>query len=195
MDIAHAINVLAGDPDYSNMNGWAAYVDAGVLQALNDGMRLYKGQNAIGSGGSHGGGAWATFFGGLDLFKNNRISEGNLIVLRLAGEQGGINYATTLSETERRYGAENFRVRVKIDLFLWGADSYRSAGMSCQAGCANPISGAGGMIEALVVAHTDPRTSGNTWLIQQLSQAPDVVAGAIDFLANAYANSNQPVWR
>ena len=164
------IQVFADDPDYSSMSGWAAYADAGVLQAINDGMRVAQGWRAIGSGGIHGGAAWALFFQSLT---NRRIDNSTRIILRLAGEQGGVNYATSLAETQRRYEALTDRVAFKSAMFLIGANGYRGYGMMCHVDCSNPFNATSYLFEALVVAHTDPRTSGDTWLIQSLAKAPE----------------------
>ena len=176
-DILGAIGFLSSDPDYSRGGGWAAYMDAGILQAINDGMRLYKGQNAIGSGTSHGGGAWHAFFIGYldDDLEGRDLNQ--LIVLRLAGEQGGVDYARSLSETQRRFTNESARVQNKVDLFLWGADNYRSFGMRCRSNysCQFDL--------------TDPRAATETWLVSQiLAPAPDWVSWMVEGLNVAHDN-------
>jgi len=153
------------------MDGWAAYMDAGVLQAINDGMRLYEGQDAIGSAISdghtyslvHGGSAWKEFFDG--YYAGMDITDLNsLIVLRLAGEQGGVNYARSLPLSEQRYDSEDLRVRIKIDLFLGGADTYRSFGQWCRGGF------------SCNSAYTDPRQATGTDLFRVLGQLPEGVS-------------------
>jgi len=156
------------------MNGWAAYADAAVLQAINDGMRLNLGHEAIGSAETNGGAAWAKFFRNA---VHTSIGQNELIILRLAGEQGCVDYATSLPGTQRRYSALTSRVQDKSGLFLAGANAYRTLGMWCHAGCLTHASVPGELIENLIVAHTDPRTSGDTWLIQFLAQLPDRIFG------------------
>ena len=172
-DILGAIGFLSSDSDYARMGGWAAYMDAAILQAINDGMRLYSGQSAIGSGSSHGGGAWNAFFKGLKDDRLEGTDLNRLIGLRLAGEQGGVDYARSLPETQRRFANETRRVQIKVDLFLWGADNYRSFGMWCRGNwfiCQN-------MDAWDYTAVTDPRTATETWLVSQvLAPAPNFVS-------------------
>lgn len=138
-------------------------------------MQLYKGQSAIGSGSSHGGSAWHAFFKGLkdDGLEDTDIN--SLIVLRLAGEQGGVDYARALPETQRRLANETARVQNKVGLFLWGADNYRSFGMWCRGNysCQSDL--------------TDPRTATETWLISQvLAPAPEWVSLMVEGLNVAH---------
>lgn len=178
VDIARVIQVFADDPDYNSMNGWAAYADAAVLQAINDGMRLAGGQKAIGSAGANGGAAWAEFF---RKAEQRSIGQNELIILRLAGEQGGVDYATSLQETQRRYSSLSPHVQDKSGFFLAGANTYRTLGMWCHAGCFTHVSLPGELVENLIVAYTDPRTSGDTWLIQKLAQLPDLWGSITQF--------------
>jgi hypothetical protein len=167
-DIMGAIGILSSDPAYQQMVGWAAYADAAVLQAINDGMRLHLGQNAIGSAISdgntfslvQGGRAWKEFFDGLEAGMD--ISDLNgLIVLRLAGEQGGVNYATSLSGTQSRYETEDSRIQIKIGLFLWGTNAYRTFGQWCRGNYSCNWS------------YTDPREATETRLFRVLGQLPE----------------------
>lgn len=175
-DIMGAIRILSSDADYQQMSGWAAYADAAVLQAINDGMRLYLGQNAIGSAVSdahtysliNGGIAWNEFFHG--FYSGMRTSNLNgLIVLRLAGEQGGVDYAISLSGTQSRYGAEDSRTQLKIGLFLWGTNGYRAIGQRCR----------GNNSCNVFSSYTDPREATETRLFRVLGQLPEPVSWMI----------------
>jgi hypothetical protein len=178
-DILGAIRILSSDPDYRRGGGWAAYMDAAILQAINDGYRLYLGQDAIGSGSTHGGSAWRDFFAALLAGM-----EGNqLIVLRLAGEQGGVDYARGLAETQRRYAAEDERVQIKIDLFLWGADSYRSFGQRCRGSYSCNF------------RHTDPRQATETRLLRTAAQLPEPVSWMLYSLVVEYQTPSPRVIR
>jgi hypothetical protein len=172
-DIMGAIGVLSSDADYSNMDGWAAYMDAGILQAINDGMNLRQGRAAVGAEGRHGGAGWEAFFaarqGGMEISNRNQ-----LIVIRLDAEQQGVNYALSLPETDQRYDKESLRVQMKVDLFLWGADAYRSFGQWCRGNysCDSP--------------YTDPRVATETRFIKFLSGLP---GGFSRGLEGQYLNS------
>ncbi len=161
-DIAGAIEILSNDPDYQDMNGWAAYIDAGILQAINDGMRIFNNQDPIGDGG----GAWSAFFSAEDKGWENSNLNG-LIALRLAGEQGGVDYAALLPETIRRHDASDARVQLKSYLFLKGANQYRYTGMACR------------VLFSCNSEFTDPRTAVETPFFQGLGQLPDVVSSAV----------------
>ena len=68
-DIKAAIDHLSNDPDFHEMSGWAAQMDAGILQAINDGVRLRRGDEPIGgyvtyrgeTYWTHGGQGWYEF--------------------------------------------------------------------------------------------------------------------------------------
>ncbi|MBI5825426.1 MAG: RHS repeat-associated core domain-containing protein [Chloroflexi bacterium] len=165
-DIKGAIDILSSDPDYQDMSGWAAYMDAAVLQAINNGMRINKNQSPVGGGG----GAWAAFFAAYyDGWQDSNLD--GLIALRLAGEQGGVNYGVSLSETTARFNNSNPRVQLKIGLFLAGANGYRSTGIWCRNNgtCSNNI----------FSVYADPRTAVETAFFQYLGQAPDFVSWGI----------------
>ncbi len=163
-DIKGTIDILAADGDYNNMDGWAAYMDAAVLQAINDGMNLFSNREAVGAEGTHGGEAWRAFFGALDRGMKN-TDPNQLIVLRLSGEQGGVNYALGLTETSWRYQAESTRVQLKVDWFLWGTNLYRERSMSCRS--------AG---SCWVDAYSDPRQATETRLFRFLGTLPGVTS-------------------
>ena len=68
-DIKAAIDHLSNDPDFHEMSGWAAQMDAGILQAINDGVRLSEGKEPVGrlvtfrgkTYWTHGGQGWFEF--------------------------------------------------------------------------------------------------------------------------------------
>jgi RHS repeat-associated protein len=159
-DIKGAINILSADSDYSNLEGWAAYTDAGVLQAINDGMNLARGRDVIGAEGRHGGAAWQRFF---IAFREGmgRTDENQLIVLRLAGEQGGVDYAHSLMETRERWQTASTREQLKIDMFLMGANMYRSRSIACRSSDS-----------CWVNAYSDPRQATETRLFKVLGALP-----------------------
>jgi hypothetical protein len=135
-DIYGAVGFLASDRDFSNLGGWAAHADAGVLQGLQDGWRIHEGKAAIGryvSGNSsylhlNGGGEWARFFDMLDIFnqpggdQNDGFTE-RLIAARLGAEQMGVNYGREYAQG--LYDHASLRLRFKIDQFNYAADEYR----------------------------------------------------------------------
>ena len=166
-DIYGAIGFLANDSNFSSPDGWAYYIDAGILQAINDGMRIYRGQDPIGGNGINGGGAWAAFFGGLESFAQRDITLDQLIGIRLGAEQVGVDYAKSLPESQRRYDGATQIDQAHIMVFLYGADRYRewSPGLRSAirplqvAGYVDPILG----LNAIQLSQaTDPRTSWGT---------------------------------
>jgi RHS repeat-associated protein len=172
-DIRGAILELSSDPDYQQMDGWAAYLDAGILQAINDGMRLYDGYGAIGHTLSNGQG-YSTINGGAgwrDFFRNfyAGMAEDPLIVSRLRAEQMGVDYALSLPETDRRYQSSGTRVQIKVDTFLWGADRYRDFGRACRSYFAACTASFGPGI----ADYTDPRKALQTQALQTLAGAPE----------------------
>jgi RHS repeat-associated protein len=142
-------DVFMGDPTFENLDGFTAYADAGILQAINDGWRLYQGQSAIGApiitedgiaGVTHGGTVWAQFFQERAKFQQKEegtLSQDALDRLRLDAEQYGANYANSLYESQRRYASESLYDRHKIDTFILGANLYR-ASCPCLGGRINP---------------------------------------------------------
>jgi len=168
-DIMDAIMSLSTTPGLSDMDGWAAFVDAAVLQAINDGMRLVKGKDAIGNsafGLVNGARGWRDFFRAWQEFVSQKDSglpmwtENEVIALRLSAEQQGVDYAISLPESIRRYQDEDVRVQIQIDIFLWGADTYRWAGEGCRR---SP-----GVCSTLFDAWTDPRQATDTWLFREV---------------------------
>ncbi|MCI0580798.1 MAG: hypothetical protein L0332_09500 [Chloroflexi bacterium] len=142
-DITGAIRFLGSDPRFSQLNGWASNVDAAILQAINDGIRLaFRSEAPIGylaPAGSlasfagkvhiHGGELWAQFFRAINPHlagpRPQLASDDELIDLRLRAEQHGVDYALAHHETRRRYASADPWQRSRIDIFLAGADGYR----------------------------------------------------------------------
>ena len=171
-DIYDAIIHLSNDPDFKKMSGWAAQMDAGILQAINDGVRLHWGQKPIGTPKLryglfperwHGGAKWHEF---LDLvgdgFDEKDIDRKNEIIrIRYQAEQQGVNYSRDLPETQKRYDEADFMLKMKISLFLIGADTYRFIGDNCRRfrSCDNP--------------YTDPRTAVEETFVGGMASWPE----------------------
>jgi len=125
-------DTFVGDSTFEDMDGYVAYMDAAVLQAINDGWQMKKGETPIGNGGV----LWAEFFNQDE--ETPASQKPALDKLRLDAEQFGVDYARSLPESKRRYTQESIQDQIKIDVFLWGADSYRSV---CPCGPVNPREG------------------------------------------------------
>ncbi len=123
---------FVGDSTFDDMGGYVAYMDAAVLQAINDGWQMNEGKQPVGAGGL----LWAEFF---RQNENTKVkSKSSLDKLRLDAEQYGVDYARSLPESQRRYSQESIEDQIKVDVFLWGADLYRSL---CPCGPVNPRDG------------------------------------------------------
>ena len=171
-DIYEAIIHLSNDPDFKKMSGWAAQMDAGILQAINDGVLLHRGQKPIGTSiiryglfpkRWHGGAKWHEFLDFVgDGFDENDIDRKNEIIrIRYQAEQQGVNYSGDLPETQKRYDEADFMLKRKIDLFLIGADVYRFIGDNCRRfrSCDNP--------------YTDPRTAVDETFVGEMASWPE----------------------
>ena len=111
-DIKAAIDHLSNDPDFHEMSGWAAQMDAGILQAINDGVRLRRGDEPIGgyviyrgkTHLTHGGHLWYELFKKHDpeIHNDRGHVDHELTIIRFSAEQQGANYSRFLPETQRR---------------------------------------------------------------------------------------------
>ena len=126
------------------MEGYIAYMDAAVLQAINDGARIWQGESPIGhkdsKGFRHGGGKWASFFA-LETERmrhNPSVPQSSLDRDRLDAEQVGVDYARSLDVSQHRLENETRKTQIRIDFFLLGADTYRAW---CPCGRVNPRQG------------------------------------------------------
>ncbi|MCY3994420.1 MAG: hypothetical protein OXF50_24565 [Caldilineaceae bacterium] len=139
-------DLFIGDEAFENMEGYIAYMNAAVLQAINDGVRIFRGKDAIGhedsKGWRHGGEQWATFFR-LESERGRfypREPRSTLDKHRLAAEQAGVDYARTLDKSQRLFEKERRITRLRIEVFLLGGDIYRA---ECPCWHVNPRQGWG----------------------------------------------------
>ena len=172
-DIKAAIDHLSNDPDFHEMSGWAAQMDAGILQAINDGVRLRRGDEPIGgyvtyrgeTYWTNGGQGWFEFFDGHDpeIHNDRNFVDHELTIIRFSAEQQGANYSRFLPETQRRLQAASLGEQVKIFLFLFGADGYRHIGMYCHQypDCDGP--------------YTDPRKAVDETFVGALAELPELL--------------------
>ena len=171
-DIYEAIIHLSNDPDFKKMSGWAAQMDAGILQAINDGVLLHRGQKPIGTPKLryglfpkrwHGGAKWHEFLELVgDGFDEKDIDRKNEIIrIRYQAEQEGVDYSGDLPETQKRKDEADFMLKRKIDLFLIGANAYRLIADNCRRfrSCDNP--------------YTDPRTAVDETFVGQMASWPE----------------------
>jgi hypothetical protein len=117
-----AIEFMSGDPNFSQADGWAYYMDAGILQAVNDGWNEFQGNDAIGDGGHK----WAHFFSQREACKPACDSDDSLIATRLGAEQAGVDYAAGLAESSNRHDSASVIDQVHIEAFLTSANGYRA---------------------------------------------------------------------
>ncbi len=118
------------DPDLRDIRGWSSIADAGVLQAFQDGYRLYQGQEAIGYQLTEpirqldAGAGWKTFF---QLFHEGGSPAAAEQQWGFA-EQAGVNYGCTIALPLYRQAPRLQRHKI-YRLVLW-SDIYR--GMKCR---------------------------------------------------------------
>ena len=172
-DIKAAIDHLSNDPDFHEMSGWAAQMDAGILQPINDGVRLRRGDEPIGgyvtyrgeTYWTNGGQGWFEFFDGHDpeIHNDRNFVDHELTIIRFSAEQQGANYSRFLPETQRRLQGASLGEQVKIFLFLFGADGYRHIGMYCHQypDCDGP--------------YTDPRKAVDETIVGVLAELPELL--------------------
>ncbi|HAV76635.1 MAG TPA: hypothetical protein DCX53_04695 [Anaerolineae bacterium] len=158
-DMIGAIDFMASDANLGKEGGTAEVMDAGVLQALNNGWRLFHGKEQIGGGGDK----WAMFFHALIKEFSTDINE--LIALRLQAEQGGVDYAWDLETTQAAQDGMNVYDQIAFLTFKAGADGYRSLATGFRN--SDPL-----LIDQMqhgnlysnfgpsIITMTDPRTSG-----------------------------------
>ena len=183
-DITAAIKHLSSDPDFQKMSGWAAQMDAGILQAINDGVRLHRGQEPVGGDitvkgetvHTHGGEYWRKFldFEAKKTYKTDTNALHEAIRTRYAAEQQGVNYSRNLPETRQRVQNAGLGEQAKIVLFLLGADAYRATGFVCH------------MFTACVNPYTDPRTAVDETFVGGLAEWPEALTRPIRDLADYF---------
>ena len=172
-DIKAAIDYLSNDPDFHEMSGWAAQMDAGILQAINDSVRLSEGDEPIGgyvtyrgeTYWTNGGQRWFEFFKKHDprIHNERNFVDHELTIIRFSAEQQGANYSRFLPETQQRLQAASLGEQLKISLFLSGADAYRHIGMYCHQypDCDGP--------------YTDPRKAVDETIVGALAELPELL--------------------
>jgi len=147
-DIKNAIEFMMDDPNLSDASGAANYMDAAVLQAINDGWNVVTGGTAIGEAGIDGADGWASFFQKWrDCRETGMCGDGNwLLDDRVEAEQIGVDYAQTLTYAPGgAYDRDDIRSKAELDWFLLGANGYRAVGTRLGPLCAGVC---------------DPRTAG-----------------------------------
>jgi RHS repeat-associated protein len=173
-DIKYAIGYMASQPNLQDENGWAYYMDAAVLQAINDGMQISRGNMPVGSGGA----GWAIFFASLSDVQFTGGDESSLIGIRLDAEGQGVRYAESLPESRRRYAAASDLDQIHIDLFLGGADAYRDYSPAMRAQLPTFGAACGGHVVISCMAYdtissaTDPRTSQGALSVMSILPRP-----------------------
>ena len=103
-DIRNVIESFKVDPDFSDLQGATAHMDAAILHAMQNGMRLHNDQGIRCAESCHSAGkaalAWGKFFDENALPPSERtLTEDGLIRLRLEGEQAGADYGWAYPET------------------------------------------------------------------------------------------------
>ena len=113
-------------------------MDAGFLQAINDGVRLRRGDEPIGgyvtyrgeTYWTNGGQGWFEFFDGHDpeIHNDRNFVDHELTIIRFSAEQQGANYSRVLPETQRRLQGASLGEQVKVfSSFLGLTDTVTSA--------------------------------------------------------------------
>lgn len=150
-----AVDFMSNEPILAHEGGTAEVMDAAVLQAINDGWRIYKGLDPFGDGGQ----GWSTFFQGVEAFENKEIDVNQLIAIRLEAEQYGVDYSWGLSDVQTAYGNSDTLDQIYFDIFKGGADSYRASAIDFRS---NPlaVNRAETRNASFLLTVTDPRTSG-----------------------------------
>jgi hypothetical protein len=129
-DITTVLQYFRDDPDFSPAGGWAYRADAAVLQAIQDGWRMFEGKDPVGYYDRrdrhqvHGGENWKTFFEMVAGPEADKSSDDADVLARLAAEQRGADYAWYVGR--RLYEAEDGRSQMKIRMFKNAADWYRT---------------------------------------------------------------------
>jgi hypothetical protein len=147
-DIEGAIDYMAAD-NYFNRDGSTAEVmDAGVLQAINDGWLIHTGQDPIGGGGQ----GWADFFDMLQPRDGSAptATQQELNVARLRAEQMGVDWAYKLPEVQSAIANASVYEQIYFADFKGWADFYRTLGIN-----------GGGVICPICAGNIDPRKTGD----------------------------------
>lgn len=125
-NIIGILEYFAGDRVFSNSE-WAKWSDAGVLQAIQDGFRLYQNTDPIGDYASFDSRAaeeWKEFFvlflrsdqDALPIFP--RFKEWG------EAEQAGVDYGLAIARSYEE--SANVREQIRIDTFVSWGNRYRS---------------------------------------------------------------------
>jgi RHS repeat-associated protein len=135
-DILGVIDMLSGDRNLSNLNGYTAHVDAASLQGIQDGMRMKRGLAAIGRDygdgqRNNGGGKWAQFFRNEEqMHKLGDNASDSLIestiAIRVGAEQEAITYGRDYATKLGLHGRTGFFENIKITILDISSDVYRS---------------------------------------------------------------------
>ena len=118
-DMEFAIKFMAEDPIHSQSTSAAFFMDAAVLQSMNDGMNIFQERPCI----SHCDETqlWDDFY--------SQIESSNLqmlIELRILAEQGGVDVATDLAIQNGLYDPYSTNYDdLYFGVFLSGANGYR----------------------------------------------------------------------
>ena len=131
-DIIAAIDVMMNDRELSDPTGATYYMDAAVLQAINNGWNMAQGGSAIGGQQAEAGArGWENFFRKLADCNVVNCNQDTLIDERLQGEDDGVNmYAWPLTNENGYYGNDDELAQLDLSIFLEVANGYRAAGIS-----------------------------------------------------------------
>ena len=178
-DIEGAIEFMSTDKDFRKEGSIAEVMDAAVLQAINDGWRLYKRQNQIGGGGQ----GWVNFFILLDtkkLYANQEaVPQTQINIARLAAEQFGVDYSYGLVDVKAAINNADDFENIYFDVFKTSADKYREFGIKGSVFNFNLCSACAGQV--------DPRVMGPV-----LVDASRMLRPTAWFIYGQYLQSKHP---
>jgi hypothetical protein len=96
---------------------WFSLVDAHILAAIQDGLRLYRGSGALDRGNS-GSSKWQAFFHA--KFAANRVSDAELKALWGPAEQASTDYGATVTDPLRSALLGEKALKSVTDIWRWG---------------------------------------------------------------------------
>jgi RHS repeat-associated protein len=127
-DMEFAIKFMSEDPIHSQSGSAAFFMDAAVLQSMNDGMNIASGRPCV----SHCDESqlWDDFYKAQAIRGPIKPSDQTLIDVRLKAEQGGVNLAMALTIQRGLYDPHSARYDdIYFGVFLGSANLYRDSAL------------------------------------------------------------------
>lgn len=114
----------------NDLDGWASWSDAGVLQAIQDGYRLSRGHDAIGTDAlaQEAAQKWATFFSEFPAAERSERKR-----LWAPAEQAGVDYGIALADARPRGRGGPLEAQLIAD-FVQVGNLYRALASVPQGG-------------------------------------------------------------